>query len=212
MSRKNQADWTRAIQLTKGTELEKNVILYLKKVIKRGISLDIPCYITKYSIERICKTKFQNTENFQSSTLFEIFDSKSNLRNKGILQLVAPLMKNSNAPNSSGLTPIHWAAIHGLEDVIKILAPFVTNPNVPDRDGDTPIHSAAMNEHIEVIKFLTSIPGVKFNVANRQRETPLQFAKMNGNAEIIKFLQKLILEEKTRLLRLEEEDVDVEED
>ena len=100
-------------------------------------------------------------------------------------------MKNPNAPNSSGLTPIHWAAIHGLEDVIKILAPFVTNPNVPDRDGDTPIHSAAMNEHIEVIKFMTSIPGVKFNIPNRQRETPLHIAKMNGNTEITIFLQYL---------------------
>ena len=206
LSQKNQDDWTRAIQLTKDTELEKNVILYLKKVIKRGISLDIPCYITKCSIERIRKTKFRNPKKFQSATLFEIFDSKSNLRNMGILQLVAPLMKNSNAPNSSGLTPIHWAAIHGFLCIIKILSPFVMDPNVPDDDEDTPIHSAAMNGHIEVIKFLTSIvPGkpflhgdVKFiNDRNCQGETPLQLAKLNGNIEIVNFIQNF--EEKMEL-------------
>lgn len=124
----------------------------------------------------------------------------------GILQLVAPLMKNSNAPNSSGLTPIHWAAIHGFLCIIKILSPFVMDPNVPDDDEDTPIHSAAMNGHIEVIKFLTSIvPGkpflhgdVKFiNDRNCQGETPLQLAKLNGNIEIVNFIQNF--EEKMEL-------------
>ena len=197
LSQKNQDDWTRAIQLTKDTELEKNVILYLKKVIKRGISLDIPCYITKCSIERIRKTKFRNPEKFQSATVFEIFDSKSNLRNMGILQLVAPLMKNSNAPNSSGLTPIHWAAIHGFLCIIKILSPFVMNPNRKDGDGDTPIHSAAMNGHIEVIKFLTLIlrsHGALFylNVPNDNGDTPIHSAAMNGHIEVIKFLTSIL--------------------
>ena len=58
MSKKNQNDWIRAIQLTKNTNLERNLQLYLKKSLCRGGMLeehgwtfDIPCYFDKNTLE-----------------------------------------------------------------------------------------------------------------------------------------------------------------
>ena len=42
---KDQMDWTKAIQLTKDTDLEKNVLLYLKRSSKNERVVDLPCYI-----------------------------------------------------------------------------------------------------------------------------------------------------------------------
>ena len=40
----DQLDWTKAIQLTKDTVLEKIVLLYLKKSSKNKRVVDLPCY------------------------------------------------------------------------------------------------------------------------------------------------------------------------
>ena len=45
LSRKNQLDWIKALEMTKNTNLERNVVLYIQKVIKIGHFVDVPCYI-----------------------------------------------------------------------------------------------------------------------------------------------------------------------
>ena len=47
LSRKDQLDWTKAVQLTKHTDLEKNVLLYLKKSSKNERVVNFPCYINE---------------------------------------------------------------------------------------------------------------------------------------------------------------------
>ena len=47
LSRKDQLDWTKAVQLTKHTDLEKNVLLYLKKRSKNERVVNLPCYINE---------------------------------------------------------------------------------------------------------------------------------------------------------------------
>ena len=44
LSKKNQLDWTKAIQLTKGTNLERNIFLYLKTTFENDRVVDLPCY------------------------------------------------------------------------------------------------------------------------------------------------------------------------
>ena len=49
LSKKNQIDWMAAIQITSNSDLEANILRYLKQISKNERVLDIPCYINKES-------------------------------------------------------------------------------------------------------------------------------------------------------------------
>ena len=70
---------------TKDTELIKIVLLYFKKILlKKQVSIDIPCFIVKRQQKSL--EKFYHIE----------------CKDMGSLQILAPLMKNPNAPFPSG--------------------------------------------------------------------------------------------------------------
>ena len=52
MTKKNQNDWLKAIQLTKDTEYERNVLLYLKRSLGMTKLMDIPCYIDEFALQK----------------------------------------------------------------------------------------------------------------------------------------------------------------
>ena len=52
MSKKNQNDWIKAIQLTKNSKLERNIYLYLKRSLRKEKLMNLPCYIDKDVIEK----------------------------------------------------------------------------------------------------------------------------------------------------------------
>ena len=56
----------------------------------------------------------------------------------GNCQNIGPIDRQSNAPDKTGNTPIHWAALYGHTEIVKILAPLVDNPNAPNDIGETP--------------------------------------------------------------------------
>ena len=63
LSKENQKDWHRAIQLVKNTDLEKNISSYLKRSSKNPRVVDIPCYINEDTIMEYSKMpKLNNTE------------------------------------------------------------------------------------------------------------------------------------------------------
>ena len=43
LSKENQEDWEKAIQITRNTPFEKNIVSYMKKVQKKRAGIDIPC-------------------------------------------------------------------------------------------------------------------------------------------------------------------------
>ena len=49
--KKNQQDWTKAIQLTENSKLKKCIISYLKRIIRAGHHGDIPCFIDEKVVE-----------------------------------------------------------------------------------------------------------------------------------------------------------------
>ena len=214
LSKKNQADWTKAIQLTKGTIFEKNILLYIKRVIKTGHFVDVPCYIEDKDLEK--------SRHF---TYFQVFDKlveedwgeENNYY--GILQLLAPLVENPgdeiyNAaecgdidvikilaaiienPNEISMnevdeyaaTPISAAVRNECVEVIEFLVPLTKYPNLPDKHTDTPIHKAARCGYTEIIKILVSAANVNPNVVNDYGYTAFDLAIMNGHLEIVKIL------------------------
>ena len=68
----------------------------------------------------------------------------TNFGHTDIVQILAPLTENPNAPNAFGLTPIQKAAFNGYSEIVLILAPLTKNPNAPNPYGSTPIHKAAL--------------------------------------------------------------------
>ena len=114
LSKENQTDWIKALQTTKNTNLETNVVLYIQNIIKIGHFVDGDTPIHHAAREG----------------------------HLDVIKFLAPLTENPNAPDMYGDTPIHEAASFGNLDVIRFLAPLTENPNKPNKNGITPINVA----------------------------------------------------------------------
>ena len=198
LSKKNQADWAKAIQITRNTSVEINVDRYLKKVIKNGHSMDVPCYIDSdvvnkdfENIYRIIDTR-QHTRNFGViQILAPMMNIERNAReiriaacdgNVDVVKILAPLAKNLNLKSEIlGRTAINIAAVRGHVDVLKLLAPLTKNLDDPDNWGRTPILSAVIQGHVDVVKYLAPL------TANPK--APIKKAAELGHDEIVKILQ-----------------------
>ena len=118
---KEQLDWTKAIQLTKYTNLEKNVLSYLKICSENEQVVNLHCYIDEKIVKNSKKLIKKYSKAFNKRNYDKLFDACAE-GNQGILQLLAPIMPNPNAPDKDGKTPIHWAAIKGHTEIVRILA------------------------------------------------------------------------------------------
>ena len=174
LSQKNMADWTKAIKITRNTNLAPNVDFYIKKVIQNGHFVDIPCFIDELAIE-----KFSTGISFDEALI---------QKDAGILQIMArPMLEKFHAPNENGFTPIHFQARNGHLDVIKVMAPLTENPNMPNKYGQTPIYWAAFGGHTEVIIFLASLTEDP-NLGDGMGSTPIYWAAQNGHLDALKAL------------------------
>ena len=183
LSKENYDDWVKAIKLTKNTNVEANMKLYLEKVVKNGHVLDVPCVIDSDAVEKSSEFTFRKA--FEEKKL-------------GILQILA--IKNPNLidvviwirnPRKIGGTPIFLAAAEGVIDILKFLVTFTNDPNIQDADGGrTPIMAAAGHGHIDVLKFLA--PLTKDPNRGRWGLTAIQFAQMKGHHKFARLLQTFI--------------------
>ena len=55
MSKQNQNDWIKAIKLTKDTDFERNLQLYLKRSLCKRTMIDIPCFIDENTMKKSCE-------------------------------------------------------------------------------------------------------------------------------------------------------------
>ena len=178
LSKENQTDWIKVIQSVKNSEKEKAIISYLQWNLKKETLVDFPCFTSpdvqddfKKRIMEICEKGTSSDEDIE------------------IVKILAPLTENPNAPNSWGLTPIHWAAFWGHTENVKILAPLTDNPNAPDGIfGKTPIYLAALKGHTEIVKILA--PNNP-NAPDKYGITPIYLAASCGHTEIVKSLAPL---------------------
>ena len=188
---KEQLDWTKAIQLTKYTNLEKNVLSYLKICSENEQVVNLHCYIDEKIVKNSKKLIKKYRKAFNKRNYDKLFDACAE-GNQGILQLLAPIMPNPNAPDKDGQTPIHIATFckYGFEPIVHILAPLVPNPNACDKKGGTPILYAARDGNIGIIRFLIPLADNP-NEPQNQGVTPIQAAAANGELEIVKILASL---------------------
>ena len=183
LSKENNDDWVKAIQLTKNTNLEINLKLYLEKVIKNGHVVDVPCFIDANAVEKSNEFTFERA--FEEKEL-------------GILQILASMENN---PKYAGVKHesyfkrhfIGIAVIGGHLNIVKILAPITKHPNSYSGEYEcTPIHDAAWDGHVDILKFLLSFTNDP-NIYNWELlRTPIAMAAWNGHHECVRLLQSFI--------------------
>ena len=156
LSKESKKDWTKAIQITRNTNLETNVISYIKKAIKIGHVVDVPCYINENIVEKSNEFTFEKA-------------LKEN--NLGMVQILAPMVDNPNPHyetvnfGSWTLNAIDIAASRGYQNMIKVLAPLIGKPNQPFQCNSvsavvpTPMHVAAYWGKEDALKVLVTFAG-----------------------------------------------------
>ena len=72
-------------------------------------------------------------------------------------------------------TPLHWAAIAGMENTVQILLEANASPNARDARGRTPLHWAVRNNRTEVVKILLA-SGSDANARDGDEYPPLLLA------------------------------------
>ena len=213
LSKKNQLDWIKALQMTKDTYFENNVALYIKNVIKVGHFVDVPCYIDIDVVKKATEISFKdalkqkevgilqilgpqalartvNTPNLKLFEILQLSEDHPEFLHVDVVKALAPLIENLNAPDKIGVTPIHHASYWGQLDVIKFLAPLTETPNVPDKKGITPINLATYRGQLDVIKFLAPLTATP-NSPDIHGLTPIHVAASKGCLEFIRILAPL---------------------
>ena len=153
MSEQNQINWSRAIQISKNTHMEKHVLNYLRKCTKNVRVVDLPCYME----ENFLKKPLKVVENYLQLFHIKGFQKSMQLavenRNVEDVKFLAPLTKLSNRCDN-GSTPILVAVQKEFTKIVIILAPLAENINAQYKNGCTPIFFAAQNGFTEILKFL----------------------------------------------------------
>ena len=218
LSKKNQLDGIKALQMTKNTNLGMNVVLYMKTAIKIGHFVDVPCYIDNDVLKKATEISFEealqqedagvlqilapralarsvNAPNLKLFEVFQLSEDHPEFLHVDVVKALAPLIENPNAPDKDGITPIHHASYWGQLDVIKFLALLTETPNAPANFGVTPIHIAATEGHLDVIRFLvplTKNPNVPGDYHQHGGGlTSIHFAARKGHLAVIRFLAPL---------------------
>ena len=191
LSKENNDDWVKAIQLTKNTNLEINLQLYLEKVIENGHVVDVPCFIDANAVEKSNEFTFERA--FEEKEL-------------GILQILASM--ENNPKYASGIHDdgfyfgrhfIGIAVIRGHLNIVKILA-SITKHSICTKHSNlsfgenecTPIHDAAWEGHADILKFLLSFTNDPKIYNWELLRTPIAMAAWNGHHECVRLLQSFI--------------------
>ena len=193
LSMKDQLDWTKAIQLTKYSNLEKNVLSFLKKSSKNERVVNLPCYIN----EKIVQNYKNLTKKYLKPLINRDYEELLNAcddGNEGIIQILAPFLPNPNALDKRGWTPIQYASALGdrYGPVVQILAPLIANPNASFKKNKPPIFLAAWSGGAEIVRILAPLTDNPNKPDTENRGiTPIHAAAEMGALEVIKILAPL---------------------
>ena len=95
-----------------------------------------------------------------------------------------------NVKGVQEMTPLFWAAAHGLPALAKrLLASGDIDVNVKNYIKWTPLHIAAFHGRTGIVQLLIT-QGADVNAKNNGEKTPLDLAKRRGHTEIVELLKK----------------------
>jgi ankyrin repeat protein len=97
--------------------------------------------------------------------------------------------ERAERPSAPGGTPLHYAAVCGLQDIAKFLAiEHSRDLNSGGFDDEsTPLHMASTYGHVEVARVLVE-HGADMAARNDEGYSPLHVASKNGHVDVARFL------------------------
>ena len=193
LSKENQKDWHRAIQLVKNTDLEKNIFLYLKRSSKNPRVVDIPCYINEDTIMEYSKMSKLNSREFGNIDYW-------NKIPRGCVQLSSPVLSKVQGC----ILMMKAANPHNFcLELANFLAPLMDDPNaivplfealfIDDPDGAliktelSPMHLATGSGYTEFVKLFAPL-AKNPNAPDFNGISPIYIAAGKGETEIVKML------------------------
>ena len=125
------------------------------------------------------------------------------------IEILRQLCEALNFDEFSKISPIHFAAEHGILKICQHIMEIkcIEDKNPKDHFGDTPLHLATKNGHTDVCKLIINNI-INKNPKNYHGETPLHMAAQNGNLWIFKSIVKHI-EDKNPLDDFQQTPLDV---
>ena len=124
--------WFQMVQSTIGSELEKNVLVLLQKmVLKRSFNSPLHIAASEDDFE-LMVFMLENTEQPLFIEQCTDFDGNSPLHKAAenghveMVQLLLEYCENPNKPNSKGWSAIHLADLFDRHDVVDVLSPFLS--------------------------------------------------------------------------------------
>ncbi|KAL8722852.1 MAG: hypothetical protein Q9225_000739 [Loekoesia sp. 1 TL-2023] len=111
----------------------------------------------------------------------------------GLDQVVVRLLKAQNfvdCRDSSGTTPLMWAATGGHTQVVQILLHEGADPSLSCQRSTTALHRAIDGNHVDIVRYLLNCPNIKVHAVEtaQHRFTPLLLAVARQRAEIVSML------------------------
>ena len=208
LSKSNEMDWLNAIQLTKDTEFEKNILWYLKRSFNLGKILDLPCFVDEYNFRQIMAKNDDDEYNYEEIVFKKIRDldfdrdklmtndEKNNFQDYTAccVQVMAPCFYFSISPSSL----MYKAARIGFIKLTKSLIPLAEKPNIglfysPQTDKAawraTPIGVASQKGNVEIIKCL--IP-FEDNLNAIKIHESIRIAKLFNHQHVVQYLISIL--------------------
>jgi len=108
----------------------------------------------------------------------------------GHINVVTLLLKKGTdleTKDSSGMTPLSWAADHGYEAIVKLLVEKGADIESKNNYNWTPLAYAAVHGHEAVVRLLVE-KGANLESKDSYGQTPLSRAAQNGYRAIVKLL------------------------
>ena len=109
------------------------------------------------------------------------------------LPIVRLLLDNGaalDARNTSGQTPLLYAAYAGSTRIVELLASKGAVVQYQDTYGRSPVHYAAREGHPAVVEFLIG-KGADLSLRDSQNRTPLDYAVLRNRTSVVELLLKL---------------------
>jgi ankyrin repeat protein len=130
-----------------------------------------------------------NTSQLYNMSIFDAVRS-GNYKN---VELAIELVQESdrkalvNQVDYFGMTPLHWAAANGYNEIVKVLLSNGSYIDHQDHTGCTPLDWAAIDNRLRVVQILVAA-GANINRQNNDGWAPLDSAVDKGNLLVIQSL------------------------
>ena len=169
------------------------VLLHLDEGVTKDSLENFP--LAEYAAEHwVGHARFENVSPNVEDGMKRLFDpSRSHLSVwTWIYDMIQDLpMERSERPEKARATPLHYAALYGINDIVKFLiVERSQDVNARGFDNDeTPLHAASRCGHADVVQLLLE-HGANANAPDDRNCTPLLLASYGGHVEVARVLLK----------------------